>query len=93
MTPFARALHRARREQCLTQEQLAAQLDVTQAAVSHWERGVEYPNFERLARLIGLLPEVLPFAHEEELELVRRLMRAERLTFPEGCACQGCAPR
>lgn len=91
MTPFARALRRARDGQDWTQEQLAARIAVTQATVSYWERGVEYPSFEHLARLIGVVPEVLPFAHQEELELVRRLMRAERLAFPEGCACQGSA--
>ena len=89
MTPFARALRRVRDAQGWTQEHLADRLEVTQPTISFWERGVEYPSFEHLARLVGLLPEVLPFAHQEELELVRRLMRAERLAFPEGCACQG----
>ena len=89
MTPFARAIRRARDVQGWTQEQLSTRLEVTQATVSYWEGGVEYPSFEHLARLIGLVPEVLPFAHQEELELVRRLMHAERLAFPEGCACQG----
>lgn len=90
MTPFGRALQRSRKERGWSQELLAERLGVSQATVSFWESGVEYPNFEHLARLASLLPELLPFAHEEELELLRRLMRAERLAFGGACACQGC---
>ena len=39
----------------MTQEELAKRLNVTQAAVSHWEQGVSFPN----ARLIVTLAEVL----------------------------------
>jgi transcriptional regulator with XRE-family HTH domain len=91
MTPFARALHRSRKEHGWSQEALALRLDITQATVSFWESGVEYPSFKHLAALVALMPEVLPYAHEAELELIRRLMRAERLAFGGGCACQGCS--
>lgn len=91
MTPFARALQRSRKEHGWSQEALALKLDITQATVSFWESGVEYPSFKHLAALIALIPEVLPYAHQEELELIRRLMRAERLAFGGGCICQGCS--
>lgn len=90
MTPFGRALQRSRKEHGWSQEALAQHLEVSQATVSFWESGVEYPNFGHLASLVTLLPEVLPYAHQEELELIRRLMRAERLAFGGGCSCQGC---
>jgi len=90
MTSFARALNRARKEHGWSQEYLAADLAVSQATVSFWERGVEYPSLEHLAGLVGLMPEVLLYAHEEELDLIRRLMWAERLAFGGGCSCQGC---
>ena len=40
----------------ITQEQVAAALNVTQGAVSHWERGEGLPtisNLVKLARLLG----------------------------------------
>lgn len=90
MTPFGRALRRARQKAEWSQEKLAWRLDVTQATVSYWERGVEYPSFKHLAGLASLVPEILRFVHEEELDLLRRLMRAEREAFAGGCACRGC---
>ncbi|MFZ5991181.1 MAG: helix-turn-helix domain-containing protein [Deinococcota bacterium] len=90
MTPFGRALQRSRKVRGWSQERLAVHLKISQATVSFWESGVEYPSFEHLAQLVALLPELLPFAHEEELELLRRLMQAERAAFGGGCACQGC---
>ncbi len=90
MTPFGRALRRARRDEGWKQETLATNLGVTQATVSYWERGVQYPNFEHLARLAAQIPRILNFIHEEELVLLRRLMRAEREAFAGGCACHGC---
>ncbi|MGK0619533.1 helix-turn-helix domain-containing protein [Meiothermus cerbereus] len=91
MTPFARALQRTRKEHGWSQENLARKLDLSQATVSFWESGVEYPSFKHLAALVALVPEVLPYAHEEELELIRRLLRAEKLAFGGGCSCQGCS--
>ncbi len=90
MTPFGRALRRARQEEGWNQDKLAGAVGVTQVTVSYWERGVQYPNFEHLARLAARIPGILRFVHEEELELLRRLMRAEREAFDGGCACRGC---
>ncbi len=90
MTPFGRALRRARQEQGWKQQVLASTLGVSQATVSYWERGVQYPSFEHLAGLVAQIPKVLHLVHQEELDLLRRLMRAEREAFAGGCACHGC---
>lgn len=43
------------RQQCgLTQEQLAAQMNVTRQTVSNWERGINEPDFDSLCRLAGV---------------------------------------
>lgn len=91
MTPFARALQRSRKEHGWSQEALALKLDITQATVSFWESGVEYPSFRHLAALIALIPEVLPYAHQEQLELIRRLMPAKRLAFGGAVLVRGVA--
>lgn len=90
MTPFGRALRRARTERELSQANLAGSLGVSQATVSYWERGVEYPSFEHLAGVVSLFPAVLHVIHDEEVDLVRRLMRAEREAFSGACSCKGC---
>ena len=90
MTPFGRALRRTRHERGWNQQALAERVGVSQVTVSHWERGEEYPSFVHLAALGAVVPEVLRYAHEEELELLRRLMRAERLVFAGTCSCEGC---
>ncbi len=90
MTPFGRALRKARGEHGWNQQDLAERVGVSQVTVSHWERGEEYPSFAHLALLGSVLPGVLRYAHEEELELLRRLMRAERFVFSGACSCAGC---
>ncbi len=90
MTPLGRALRRARGERGWSQAELAESVGVSQATVSYWERGIEYPRFEHVAALAGLFPSILGYVHEEELGLVRRLMRAEREAFSGRCACEGC---
>lgn len=90
MTSFGRGLRKARAEQGWSQQELAEKTGVSQVTISHWERGEEYPSFAHLARLGSVLPNVLRYAHEQELELLRRLMRAERIVFAGACACEGC---
>lgn len=90
MTPFGRALRKARTERGWSQQRLADEIDVSQVTVSYWERGEAYPTFAHLASLGGVLPHVLRYAHSEELELLRRLMRAERVVFSGSCSCEGC---
>ena len=45
---FAENIRKLRRENGLTQEQLAEQLFVSRTAVSKWESGRGYPNIESL---------------------------------------------
>lgn len=90
MTPFGRGLRAARRERGWNQQELADRIGVSQVAVSHWERGEAYPSFAHLAQLGDALPDVLRHAHREEIELLRRLLQAERTLFGGGCSCRGC---
>lgn len=55
--PLGRMLWRARYnvEPPLTQEQVAAELGVTQSTVSSWESGRLRPNVQMLSRLADLL--------------------------------------
>ena len=52
---FAENLKRIRKEQNLSQEELAELLDVSRQAVSKWEQGMGYPEVETLLLLSGKL--------------------------------------
>lgn len=90
MTPFGRAVRKARKGRSWSQAELAERIGVSQVTVSHWERGEVYPTFEHLASIANAIPEVLEHIHAEELEILRRLMRAERIVFSGACSCRGC---
>ena len=54
---FAKALAKARKEQGMTQEQLAARVYVTRQAVSRWETGESTPGVDMrklLATSLGI---------------------------------------
>lgn len=55
MNTFGDRLREARRASGLTQEALAAHVDVTKSAVSGWENNRETPSFDRLRRLSDAL--------------------------------------
>ncbi len=38
----------------LTQTQLAKQLNVTQGAISHWERGISYPSIDAANKIVKI---------------------------------------
>ena len=62
-----------RKEKQMTQEQLAQRLQVTDKAVSRWERGVGFPDIptiEPLAQALGV--EVLELMHAQRLKPSRR---------------------
>jgi transcriptional regulator with XRE-family HTH domain len=54
-TRFGRRLRQLRRQQDLTQEQLAEAVGVSVEAVSNFERGVHAPSFETLEKLADIL--------------------------------------
>lgn len=52
---FGKRLRKARKKQGLTQKALGDMLDVSDAAVSSWERGVEWPELHRLPAILKAL--------------------------------------
>ena len=48
---FSENLKQIRKENCLSQEELAELLDVSRQAVSKWEQGMGYPEVEKLLLL------------------------------------------
>lgn len=53
-----------RKEHGMTQAELGAELNVTYQAVSKWERGESYPDFETMSRIAKLFG--VPLSHFEE---------------------------
>lgn len=51
---FGSRLYELRKQKGLSQEELAAQLDVTRQTVSKWEVGDSTPDMEKLAALAGV---------------------------------------
>lgn len=64
---FADRLKEARRISGLSQEDLAAQLDVSRQAVGKWEQGQSYPEVEKLLSLCGVLNTSLDALMADEL--------------------------
>ena len=60
MSDFGNALAAARKAAGMTQEQLAAQINVTRQALSHWENGRSQPDEETVQRLSEVLKVSLP---------------------------------
>lgn len=52
---FAENLKQSRNEKHLTQERLAELLDVTRQAISKWEKGVGYPETNKVIILAKVL--------------------------------------
>lgn len=71
--PYAVVL--ARRAKELSQADLAAAVGVTQATVSHWEKGQRVPDPETLERLAAVL-EVLPLTLRDEMSTTTPMFRA-----------------
>ncbi len=57
-----------RKEQNLTQEQLADILKVSRQSVSKWERNVAYPDIEKLIRISKIFECSLDYLLKDELE-------------------------
>lgn len=94
-TRLPRAIRAARREQGLTQRELASRLGVSQTTISFWETGAETPTVAHLIQIALELPEIVEQFTGRERELLQRVLRLERQLFAGRCACAGCqcAPR
>lgn len=55
MQSLGKRLLNARKQQQLTQEQLAAYMNVTRSTISNWERDICEPDFEALQQLSAVL--------------------------------------
>ena len=64
---FAEHLKQLRKEKQLSQEELAAILDVSRQAVSKWEQGIGYPEVEKLLLLSSKLNVSLDSLMETEI--------------------------
>lgn len=68
-TGIAEFICQLRKEKHLTQKQLAEQLNITDKAVSKWERGLSYPDITTLtplAEILGVTPNELLCGRREE---------------------------
>lgn len=85
---IGRQIQRQRKEKDLTQEQVAAALGVTSAAVSKWETGAAMPDVATLcplARLLGTTVDgLLDFRPALELEEINGLLEERRKLFEQG---------
>lgn len=85
---IGRQIQRRRKEKDLTQEQVAAALGVTSAAVSKWETGAAMPDVATLcplARLLGTTVDgLLDFRPALELEEINGLLEERRKLFEQG---------
>lgn len=76
MSAFAASLRLWRKSQLLNQKALAAQLGVTQSAVSRWENGTEAPSAAMVARLKDLIAAKDPIHIERQMIERQRTIRA-----------------
>ena len=71
-------IRKLRRENDMTQDQLAARLGVTYQSVSRWENGTAYPDMELLPPLAQLfrvsIDTLLGMPEEEKLERSRKMI-------------------
>ena len=70
---FGMNIARLRKEKGLTQKELAVKLNVTDKAVSRWERGVGFPDISSLcplAEALGVKVSTLLDAEDDEEELI-----------------------
>ena len=89
---IGKRIQQLRREKGLTQEQMAAALGVTSAAVSKWETNAAIPDVGMLcplARLLGITVDILlDFRPALTLEEINALLEARRRLFEERRAAE-----
>ena len=68
---FAENLRRIRKNQNITQEQVADLLSVSRQAISKWESGLGYPDIEKLPMIAKILNVSLDYLFAERCTMVR----------------------
>jgi transcriptional regulator with XRE-family HTH domain len=84
------AIRNARQKRHWTQTDLAKRLNVSQGAISFWERGLESPSLEHLVALVTLLPEIFEQLARQEAQILARLYNLERAVNSGKCTCRDC---
>ena len=82
------SIRRARLARGMTQVDLAAQIGVTQGAISSWEQGGETPSFVHMLKLLLHLSDLRASLPAEQIDL---LTRVERAIFADRCTCGDCS--
>jgi len=65
---FGEKIYRLRKEKRMSQEELAAQLDVSRQSISKWELGESMPDTENIVQLSRLFEVSTDFLLKDELE-------------------------
>lgn len=86
MTNFSERLRQARLEKGLNQEQLAEAMELSQSAISQFEKGLRIPtpaNITRFSEILGVSRDTLVGEEEMMTEKVK-LMRSIQSLSPDG---------
>lgn len=76
---FADNIIKVRRENDLTQEQFAEELNVSRQAISKWERGIGYPEVEKILYISNRYGKSLDELFADEIDVSSRESRSEDL--------------
>jgi transcriptional regulator with XRE-family HTH domain len=87
---FSNAVRTIRKDNQITQIELARLVGVTQSTISFWERGVEIPSFEHQVKLLSLFPEIFHRLDEEDRQSFDQVLGLERAIHNGKCTCPGC---
>jgi transcriptional regulator with XRE-family HTH domain len=88
---FSGAVRTVRKDNRLTQIELAKQVGVTQSTISFWERGLEIPSFEHQVKLLTLYPEIFHKLDGEDRQAINQILELERAIHNGKCSCSGCS--
>ncbi len=77
---FGQKLQQIRKQNNLTQEQLATQLYVSRQAVSKWEQDIAIPDVDKLLMISRLLDVSLDYLLKEEIEAITITDSKEKTT-------------
>ena len=72
---FSEKLQNLRKEQKLSQEQLASMLDVSRQSVSKWESGQTYPEMDKLLTMCKIFSCTLEELTNDEIKEISKKKR------------------